>query len=408
MMIVIMAGGRGTRIATVKADVPKPMIPICGKPILEHQLLSLKDQGYTRVTLCIGYLGQVIRDYFQDGAQWGMEISYIEEHESLGTAGALYYLKDTVSEDILLLNGDMIFDVNIRRFEQYHRAHGQWVTLFTHPNSHPYDSGVLEVDEGHFVTRWLTKEDERTWYSNRVNAGLHILSPKVLGMLTALKKTDLDRDVLRPLVQQRKVIAYDSPEYVKDMGTPDRYYAVEQDVRSGLVHARNLLNKQKAVFFDRDGTINRYVGFLRGLDQFELIPETVEKIRWANQHGYLAIVVTNQPVIARGEVTWEQLSIIHKKMETLLGEKGVYVDDIFICPHHPDRGFEGEVAEYKMVCDCRKPKPGLLLQAAEKYNIDLSESYMLGDSDNDRAAAQAAGCKAYFDVNEPWPFGTDE
>lgn len=404
MVIVIMAGGRGTRIASVKADVPKPMIPICGRPILEHQLICLKAQGYTSVTLCVGYLGHVIQEYFGDGKRLGMEISYIEEKEPLGTAGALYFLKDKVQEDILLLNGDIIFDVDFHRFAQFHKAHGQWATLFTHPNSHPYDSGVLETNEQHLVTRWMTKEDERTWYSNRVNAGLHMLAPQVLDMIPELKKTDLDRDLLRPLVEQRRVIAYDSPEYVKDMGTPDRYYAVEEDVRSGRVHARNLLNKQRAVFFDRDGTINRYVGFLRSLDEFELIPETVEKIRWANSNGYLAIVVTNQPVIARGEVTWDELSLIHKKMETLLGEKGVYVDDIFICPHHPDKGFEGEIAEYKVECDCRKPKPGLLLQAAAKYNIDLAESYMVGDSDNDRKAAQSAGCKAYVDVNEPWPF----
>lgn len=403
MVIVIMAGGRGTRIASVKADVPKPMIPICGKPILEHQLLCLKEQGYRKITLCVGYLGHVIREYFGDGERLGMEISYIEEKEPLGTAGALYFLKGKVHEDILLLNGDIIFDVDIHRFQQFHQAHGQWATLFTHPNSHPYDSGVLETDAEHLVTRWMTKEDTRTWYSNRVNAGLHILAPQVLDMIPELKKTDLDRDLLRPLVHQRRVIAYDSPEYVKDMGTPDRYYAVEEDVRSGLVHARNLLNRQRAVFFDRDGTINRYVGFLRSLDEFELIPDTVEKIRWANNNGYLAIVVTNQPVIARGEVTWDELSLIHKKMETLLGEKGVYVDDIFICPHHPDKGFEGEIAAYKVNCDCRKPKPGLLLQAAAKYNIDLSESFMVGDSDNDRKAAEAAGCKAYIDVNDPWP-----
>lgn len=403
MVIVIMAGGRGTRIASVKADVPKPMIPICGKPILEHQLLCLKEQGYHKVILCVGYLGHVIREYFGDGERLGIEISYIEEKEPLGTAGALYFLKGKVHEDILLLNGDIIFDVDIHRFQQFHQAHGQWATLFTHPNSHPYDSGVLETDGQHLVTRWMTKEDARTWYSNRVNAGLHILAPQVLDMIPELKKTDLDRDLLRPLVSQRRVIAYDSPEYVKDMGTPDRYYAVEEDVRSGRVHARNLLNRQRAVFFDRDGTINRYVGFLRSLDEFELIPDTVEKIRWANNNGYLAIVVTNQPVIARGEVTWDELSLIHKKMETLLGEKGVYVDDIFICPHHPDKGFEGEIAAYKVNCDCRKPKPGLLLQAAAKYNIDLSESFMVGDSDNDRKAAEAAGCKAYIDVKDPWP-----
>ena len=117
-----------------------------------------------------------------------------------------------------------------------------------------------------------------------------------------------------------------------------------------------------------------------------------EAIKLINQSGYLAIVVTNQPVIARGEVTWDELHEIHRKMETLLGKDGAYIDGIYICPHHPDKGFEGERPEYKIDCDCRKPKPGLLLQAAQDYNIDLTQSYMIGDSERDVEAGINAGC----------------
>ena len=149
-----------------------------------------------------------------------------------------------------------------------------------------------------------------------------------------------------------------------------------------------------AVVLDRVGTINKYVGFLRNIDDFELIDGVSDAIKKINQSGYLAIVVTNQPVIARGEVSWEELNEIHKKMATLLGKDGAYVDAIYICPHHPDKGFEGERPEYKIDCDCRKPKPGLLLQAAKDYNIDLSQSIMIGDSDRDVEAGKAAGCKS--------------
>ena len=178
------------------------------------------------------------------------------------------------------------------------------------------------------------------------------------------------------------------------MGTPDRFHQVEADYKNGTVQAKNLSNKQKAVFLDRDGTINKYVGFLRNIDDFELIDGVSEAIKKINQSGYLAIVVTNQPVIARGEVSWEKLNEIHKKMATLLGKNGAYVDAIYICPHHPDKGFEGERPEYKIDCDCRKPKPGLLRQAAKDFNIDLSQSIMIGDSDRDVEAGEAAGCKS--------------
>lgn len=273
------------------------------------------------------------------------------------------------------------------------KAHKAAATLLVHPNDHPYDSGLVIADRSGCVRGWLAKEDERTWYQNCVNAGIHVLSPCLLQKMDSPKKIDLDRDVLKPLIPSEGIFACRSPEYVKDMGTPERMTDVSHDLHSGLVQRKNLSQKQKAVFLDRDGTVNRYVGFLRNIDDFALLDGVGEAIQKINRSGYLAIIVTNQPVIARGEVSWAELRQIHCKMETLLGEKGAYLDDIFVCPHHPDSGFPGEVKAYKIKCDCRKPQPGLLLQAAEKYNIDLSESWMIGDSPQDIQAGQTAGCR---------------
>ena len=211
-------------------------------------------------------------------------------------------------------------------------------------------------------------------------------------MLQELHKVDLDRDVLEPLIAEGGLMVYDSPEYVKDMGTPERYQSVSHDLKMGFVQAKNLKYKQKAVFFDRDGTINIYKGFITSAEDLELIPGIAEVIKRINESGYLTIVITNQPVIARGECTLEELDMIHKKMETLLGIQGAYIDDLFYCPHHPDKGFKGERAEYKIDCDCRKPKPGLLYQAAEKYNISLKDSYFIGDDERDMEAGRCAGC----------------
>ena len=402
MKTVIMAGGKGTRIASVNAEVPKPMIPILGKPILEYQLECLRDQGYDDVILVIGHLGHVVRDYFGDGSgvspatgkPFGVRIDYVVETEPLGTAGALFLLKEQLTDDFLLLCGDVIFDIDVDRFYRFHKARGGVATLFTHPNSHPYDSGIIMADKEGRVTNWLHKEDPREWYRNRVNAGLHFFSPKVFeqGLFRELKKVDLDREVLKPLIPTGELYVYDSPEYVKDMGTPDRFFAVIEDIRSGKVHAKNLSNPQKCVFLDRDGTLNRYVGFLRNIEELELLPGVAEAVRKINESGYLAIVVTNQPVIARGEVTVEALQEIHNKLETLLGQEGAYVDAIYYCPHHPHKGYEGEIPELKIDCACRKPKAGMLLQAAKDFHIDLAASYMVGDSDNDVQCGINAGC----------------
>lgn len=402
MKTVIMAGGKGTRISSIASDIPKPMIKIAGKPVLEHELECLRDQGFTDVILTVSHLGNIIMNYFGDGSgispvtgrPFGVNIEYYFEKEPLGNAGALYQIKEKLSEDFLLLNADALFDVDFNRFVAFHKEKGGLVTLFTHPNSHPYDSGLIVANESGVVTQWLAKEDERpVYYRNRVNAGLHVISPKVLETSIHTRKIDLDRQILKPLAGSGKMFCYDSPEYVKDMGTPDRYESVCRDFREGKVQAKNLKKKQKAVFLDRDGTINKYIGFLRNIDDFELLPGVAEAIKEINASGYLAIVATNQPVIARGEISLAELETIHNKMETLLGQEGAYLDAIYYCPHHPHKGYVGERPEYKIDCACRKPKPGMLLQAARDFNIDLSRSWMVGDGENDVKAGQAAGCK---------------
>lgn len=404
MKVVLMAGGRGTRISELFPDIPKPLIPIDNTPVLEREIISLHDQGFTDIILTIGYMAEKIQEYFGDGSKWGVNIEYFVEEKPLGNAGAIFFLD--LKENFLLLNADAVFDVDFNRMVEFHKQHDGLVTLFTHPNSHPYDSGLIIAGENGKVEKWLAKEDERPlYYKNRVNAGLHVINPKVLQLSGVnkeeigkeidgkVKKVDLDRQILKPLCGTGTMFCYDSPEYVKDMGTPERFRAVEEDYKKGVVQAKNLTNKQKAIFLDRDGTINKYVGFLRKEEEFELLPGVAEAIKIINKSGYLAVVVTNQPVIARGEVTYSQLENIHNKMETLLGKEGAYLDGIYFCPHHPHSGYEGEVKELKIDCDCRKPKPGMLLKAAEDLNIELSQSYMVGDGENDIKAGKAAGCK---------------
>ena len=394
MKVVIMAGGRGTRISELFPDIPKPMIPVCGIPVLEREISSLKEQGFTDIILTVGYKAESIMQHFGDGRKYVVQIEYFVEKEPLGNAGALFRIKDKLTEDFLLLNADAMFNVDFNRFVKFHKAHNGLVTLFTHPNNHPYDSGLIVANKEKKVEQWLTKEDKRPkYYQNRVNAGLHVINPEALDLKVTTDKVDLDRQVLKPLCSSGKIYCYDSPEYVKDMGTPERYETVCKDFENGTVEARNLKNKQKAIFLDRDGTINKYVGFLRNIEQFELLSGVSEAIRKINQSGYLAVVVTNQPVIARGEVTYTELQEIHNKMETILGKDGAYLDGIYFCPHHPDKGFKGEVKELKINCNCRKPNPGLLLQAASDFNINLEQSWMIGDGKNDIQAGKNAGCK---------------
>lgn len=406
MKTVVMAGGKGTRISSIAPDIPKPMINIEGVPVLEREIISLRNQGFTDMIITVSHMASQIINYFGNGQKMGVNIEYFVEDQPLGNAGALFKLRERLVEPFLLLNADSVFDIDFNRFVAFHKSHGGLVSLFTHPNSHPYDSGLIVADKFGVVQQWITKEDIRPlWYRNRVNAGLHIIDPIVLDICGIdadavgkeingkRLKVDLDRQLLKPLCGTGKMFCYDSPEYVKDMGTPDRYETVCRDFRDGVVQARNLKNKQKAVFLDRDGTINKYVGFLRDTDDFELLSGVADAVKKINASEYLAIVITNQPVVARGEVTYAKLQEIHNKMETLLGIEGAYLDAIYYCPHHPHKGYKGEIPELKIDCECRKPKPGMLLKAAEDFNIDLARSWMIGDGENDIKAGKSAGCR---------------
>ena len=395
---VIMAGGKGSRLLSITNDeIPKPMVPVDGKPLLEYQVEKLKSYGVKKIIMIVGHLGEKISGHFQDGKAFGVDIDYIFEKEPLGTAGAFYYLKDKIdAKNFLLIFGDVFFDLDFDRMEAFHFKNSALTTLLAHPNGHPYDSDLIQMDDTGRVIGFDSKHNVRDyWYNNMVNAGMYILNKDLLDLVKEPVKIDFEKDILANQVKLgANIYAYHSPEYVKDVGTVDRINATVEELRSGLIAAKNLKNKQRAIFLDRDGTMNVSKGFISKAEDLELIPGTIEAVKAINKSGALAIVITNQPVIARGECSFEELHNIHNKLKTLLGEKGAFVDDIFYCPHHTDKGFEGEVPELKFDCECRKPKTGMVMNAVEKYNIDLSQSYMVGDSTMDLETARNAGVKS--------------
>lgn len=397
MQAVIMAGGKGTRLASITKDViPKPMVPIHEKPLLLWQIEQLKDNGISEIIMIIGHLGDTIVKYFGDGSQFGVNIKYIEEKEPLGTAGSFYYLKDMLNNDyFLLIFGDVFFDIDILRMEKYHLEKKSRATLFVHPNNHPFDSDIVTVDGNGKITAFDSKNNTRDyWYNNCVNAGFYILESKICDLVTNPIKKDLEKDILLNYVHDfNDIYAYCSPEYIKDVGTVERINQTMKDIVNGYISSKCLKNKQKCIFIDRDGTINKYNGLVYKEDDFILEECTIEAIKRINTSGRLGVVITNQPVIARGLCEIQDVEEIHRKLETLLGREGVYLDGIEYCPHHPDKGYPEENPNYKMDCTCRKPKIGMINKYVNKYNIDLEQSWMIGDTTVDIQTGKNAGLK---------------
>lgn len=394
---VIMAGGKGTRLLSVtKDEIPKPMLPIAGKPLLEWQVEQLKNNGITDVIMIIGHLGHKIEEYFGNGSKYGIKIQYVKETEPLGTAGAFYFLKNLLNDSyFLLIFGDVFFNIDINRMEEFHQMHHSIATLFVHPNGHPFDSDLVILSRDNRIKRFDSKHNIRDyWYDNCVNAGIYILNKSICDMVLAPQKMDLEKDILQVLVEaQKPIYGYSSPEYVKDVGTVERVLRTMQDIEMGVVEAKSLKRKQKCIFLDRDGTINQHRGLIYKEEDFVLEDSAVEAIRKINEAGWLAVVITNQPVVARGLCTIDEVENIHRKMSALLGAQGVFLDAVFYCPHHPDKGYPGENPDYKMPCSCRKPQIGMINEASEQYNIDLENSWMVGDTTVDIQTGKNAGIK---------------
>lgn len=395
MQVVILAGGRGTRLGEHARTIPKPMVTIGGRPNLEHQILLARRYGFTSVLLLVSHLANRVEACFGNGQAFGMEISYCAEDPPLGTAGALRHAAALLQDHFLLLYGDVFIECDLARLWADHARRRPFATLVVHPNDHPFDSDLVEADaEGRISAIHPKPRPEDHYLPNMVNAGVAVVERKILTLIPPGMHLDLARDIFPALARDGGLRAYRSAEYFKDFGTPDRLARVRLDFETGKTARLSRGCRRPAVFLDRDGVINKEVSHLSDPAQMELVPGAAEAVRRLNEAGFLVIVATNQPVVARGECTLDALQLIHNKMEALLGREHAWIDSIYFCPHHPDKGFEGEIPELKVDCACRKPKTGMFKRAVRDWNISLRGSYGVGDSRRDAIAAHRMGIGA--------------
>jgi|WetSurSiteA1Bulk_404760.scaffolds.fasta_scaffold00516_8 D,D-heptose 1,7-bisphosphate phosphatase len=393
MKAVILAGGRGIRLGELTVEVPKPMITIGDRPLLHHQVDLLVSFGICDIILLVNYLKDPVINYFGDGSRFHARISYFEETEPLGTVGGIKAIEDLLTDDFMVLYGDVMMNMDLDRFIHFHQEKDSQCTLVLHPNDHPFDSDLVETSEAGRVIAFYPKPHlSAAWYHNLVNAGAYLMSPEILKFLEKGKKADFGKEVFPAILSQVRMYGYQTSEYLKDMGTPDRLDRVKHDLESGKILRSSYKYPQRAVFLDRDGVLNIERSYISNPEELEILDFVPAAIRKLNQSGYLSVVVTNQSAIARNLCTEEDVQTIHKKLETVLGEQGAWLDAIYYCPHHPDKGFPEENPAYKIDCDCRKPKTGMFQKAIAKFGIDTGKSYMIGDSERDIQAGINAGC----------------
>lgn len=391
MKIVVLAGGKGTRLGL--EGLPKVLVPIEGVPLIERTIASAAAQGFTDFLILTGYLGDKIEGQLGDGSRFGCRIEYVREAEPLGTAGCFNQVRDQLTDPFMVVYGDILMDVDFRALADFAVKKGGAGTLFAHPNDHPFDSDLLETDlDGRIIAVHPKPHPKDNHYPNLVSAALYVLFPAALDYVPREGASDWGRDILPRLAEREPLYAYRSCEYVKDIGTPERLARAEGHLRTGRVERLALRHRKAAIFLDRDGVINEELGGVHSPSDVKLVKGAAKAVRSFNEAGIPVICVTNQPDLAKGMMSWEDLRAVTAEIDhQLASEAGAYLDDILICPHHPERGWPGEVTELKIECECRKPRDGLLQEASRMHNIDLERSWLIGDRYCDVAAAAAAG-----------------
>jgi len=392
--LAIIAGGRGDRLASIAGELPKGLVPVGGKPVLQHQLELARAAGIEEAIIFAGYLSERILEFSGDGSRFGIKVRVLTEKEPLGNAGALLQSLDLLPEHFFVFYGDLMLAVDLEQLAKRHLDRDADFTMMVHPNDHPQFSDLVETDNDDWVTAiHAYPHPPDRYFANLVNAALYVVRREALRPWAALSgKQDFTRGVMSGLVTKGgRVFAYRTSEYLQDMGTPARLEKVEVDLRAGRIRLQNSDHSQPAIFLDRDGTLNVERGHLRRAEDLELLPGVGVALKAFRQAGYRLVVLTNQPVIARGEATEADVAAIHRKLEWELGKVGAYLDAIYLCPHHPDRGFAGEREELKIHCECRKPGTKLFEQACHDLRINRANSWMIGDQTRDIEMAHRAG-----------------
>ena len=375
---VILAGGRGTRLRPLTDTLPKPMIKVHGKPFLEYLIEQLRDQGFERILLLLGYLPHVIQDYFGDGRSWGLKIDYSVSDIEDETGRRIKLAEHKLDPCFFLLYCDNYWPMNMTKMWKQFLDMKTNAQITVYKNVDKYSKSNLLWENTMVVHYDKSRSKENL---NGVDIGYAIINKETLSLLP---DTNINLEsALYPALIERGLLS----AYVTD----HRYYSMGSHERLSLTEL--FLKRRPAIILDRDGVLNKKPPkgeYVRNRGEFIWLPGAQEAIRLLKAEGYTIIIVSNQAGIARGMMTESDLKDIHKRMKEELSENSTTLDAFYYCPHHWDDG-----------CECRKPKPGMLFQAQKEFHLDLSRTFFVGDDIRDEQAANAAGCKSLL-VSPDW------
>lgn len=371
---VILAGGMGTRLKPFTDTNPKPMYPIEGKPFIEYLIRQVKDFGINKILLLLGYMPEKIKNYLGDGSQYGLEIVYDVTPVEYDTGARILNAKDKIEDIFLLMYCDNYCPVSYEQLVRDFNKNDALLQVSVYKNADLYTKNNMRISADGLVEVYDKKRVTENLQG--VDIGYALVDKKVLELMPPVND-NFEKNVYPELVEQKRMYA---------TVTEHRYYSVGSFERIELTKA--FFSKRKYIFLDRDGTLNvrpPRACYIERPKDFVWLDGAKEAVKMLKDAGYFIILISNQPGIARGNLTEDTLLQIHEKMQNDLAKIGVGIDRIYYCPHNWDEG-----------CECRKPKPGMFYMAQKEYSIDLTKCYMIGDDERDMEAGQAAGLRCMF------------
>ena len=384
---VILVGGLGTRLGELTARTPKPLLPVAGRPFVEHLLQEVSRYGLRKATLLAGRFGDQVRATYDGQVIFDLAVDVVVEPSPMGTGGALAFAaaEARLDPEFLLMNGDSWIDMDVVRLvRNWEAARTErpgtraQLLLQTVPDAARY--GTVTAKDG-LVTVFQEKSPESANRPGQINAGVYVLDRTILKDVPSDRVTSLETDILPKLVADGRVVSILAPEgsYFIDIGLPDTYLRADEEL---MRHRR-----RPAIFLDRDGTLNVDRGYTHKITDLSWQPDARQAVKYANDAGYYVFVVTNQAGVARGLYQESDVIAFHAEMQSQLYEIGAHVDAFEWCPFHVD----GTVAAYRQDSRRRKPSPGMIEDLADVWPVDMSRSLLIGDTPDDMKAAEAAG-----------------
>jgi histidinol-phosphate phosphatase family protein len=384
MIAAIIGGGKGERLKSF-FNKPKFLIKIKNKTLIDRQIKYIKkSKEIKKIYLSINFKNSTdveIKNIFKK------KIYSLIENKALGTAGCLRLLLKEDFDDVLVVFGDLLLNFNFKKFIEFHKMKKSICSVVIHPNNHPYDSDMVEIYDEKIIKFYKKPHKRKLYIKNRCLSGIFIFKKNILKLINKNHKFDISRDLLPKIIKKKiNIFAFENINFIKDVGTPQRLKEAKR------VKVFNLKNRP-AIFLDRDGVLNKEYKNEKFSNPLNIFNDTIPALRLINKSKYLSIVITNQPAIAKNFINEKKLNNLHNQLEYKLGLKNVFLNDIFYCPHHPQTGFKNENIKFKIDCNCRKPRIGLIKLAKLKYNLDLDNSYFIGNSTTDFLTAKRAGIK---------------